>query len=416
MLVSVVQPGARLHYAAPQVFARAGLLKTLYTDFHASRPWARCLSQIVPSAVAPSPLRRTLGRQIPAGLAIDRVRDVPLTTISFMIAEKLGMVPDAQRGIARAMLKRMSSDHWSSNDLVYTVLINEDLETLRTLKTRGVRIIHECMVGPDVGVWIDEERRRFPGLEGEVNEERTALGRQRDAEKYQLADLVLVPSEFTRRAVLNLGANPSKVVLVPYGLDADKFVTAPIHPVAGRVLTVGEVGLRKGHPYLCQAARILKKRGINCNFRVAGSISPTIAASEIMKGVTYLGIVPRSHISAEFSKADVFVLPTLADSFSLAHLEALAHGVPVITTENCGSVVRDGVDGFIVPIRDPEALADKIELVVTNRTLRAELSNNAKKRAADYSIEKYGSRLLAVINSCFLNQGSKKAIECLQFG
>ena len=45
------------------------------------------------------------------------------------------------------------------------------------------------------------------------------------------------------------------------------------------------------------------------------------------------------------------MLPTLADSFGLVHLEALACGVPVITTPHCGSVVRDGVEGFIVPIR-----------------------------------------------------------------
>src|SRR5262249_793634 len=112
-------------------------------------------------------------------------------------------------------------------------------------------------------------------------------------------------------------------------------------------------------------------------------------------------IVPRQQISVEYALADVFVLPTLADSFSLAHLEALAHGIPVITTENCGSVVRDGVDGFIAPVRDPKALADKLESVVTNRALRTELSYNGKKRGADYTIEKYGSRLLRAIDRYF---------------
>src|SRR4051794_29116234 len=210
MLISVVQPGARLHYAAPQVFARAGLLKRLYTDFHAGRRWASYLRKSLPGALSPPLLTRMLGRRLPAGFPVDRICDVPLATISLIISERLGITADAQAGIARAILDRLTRDAWDSSDLIYTVLINEDIEALQNLKTKGVRIIHECMVGPDVGVWIDEERRRFPGVEGDIDEERTAAGRERDAEKYRLADLILVPSEFTRRAVLDLGADPSK--------------------------------------------------------------------------------------------------------------------------------------------------------------------------------------------------------------
>ena len=91
--------------------------------------------------------------------------------------------------------------------------------------------------------------------------------------------------------------------------------------------------------------------------------------------------MPRSRILDEFRRADVFVLPTLCDSFALVHLEAMACGVPVITTPNCGSVVRAGVDGFIVPIRDAAAIADKVELLLTDRALRARMGRSARERA-----------------------------------
>jgi glycosyltransferase involved in cell wall biosynthesis len=108
--------------------------------------------------------------------------------------------------------------------------------------------------------------------------------------------------------------------------------------------------------------------------------------------------VPRSRVIDEFRRADVFVLPTLCDSFALVHLEAMACGVPVITTPNCGSVVRDGVDGFVVPIRDAEAIADTIELLLADRALRERMGQNARARAREFTWERYGERLLGALN------------------
>jgi glycosyltransferase involved in cell wall biosynthesis len=103
-------------------------------------------------------------------------------------------------------------------------------------------------------------------------------------------------------------------------------------------------------------------------------------------------------MAEEFRTADVFVLPTISDSFALVHLEALACGVPVITTPNCGSVVRDGVDGFIVPIRDAKMLAERIEQILSDRSLREQMSQNAKERAAQFTWELYGERLLSAVS------------------
>ena len=109
---------------------------------------------------------------------------------------------------------------------------------------------------------------------------------------------------------------------------------------------------------------------------------------------TYLGQVPRSQIQEEFCRADLFVLPTLAEGMALVHLEAMACGVPVITTPNCGSVVRDGIDGFIVPIRDAQALADRMQQLLEDRSLRARMGAAARERARDFTWQRYGERLL----------------------
>jgi glycosyltransferase involved in cell wall biosynthesis len=132
--------------------------------------------------------------------------------------------------------------------------------------------------------------------------------------------------------------------------------------------------------------------------RVVGPCAAAALRHPAFAGPAYVGQVPRSRIADEFREADVFVLPTLCDSFALVHLEAMACGVPVITTPNCGSVVRDGVDGFIVPIRDPEAIADKVELLLADRALRQRMSQSARARAGEFTWARYGERLLGALN------------------
>ena len=132
---------------------------------------------------------------------------------------------------------------------------------------------------------------------------------------------------------------------------------------------------------------------------MVGPYRPEAVRHPAFQGPTYVGQVPRSRVMDEFRRADVFVLPTLCDSFALVHLEAMACGVPVITTPNCGSVVRDGVDGFIVPIRDAAAIADKVELLLTDRALRARMGRSARERAEEFTWARYGERLLGALNT-----------------
>src|SRR5262249_11469196 len=128
---------------------------------------------------------------------------------------------------------------------------------------------------------------------------------------------------------------------------------------AGRplvVLWLGSVILRKGIQYLIQAARRLADRTIR--FVVAGppGITPQ-AVSTAPANVEFRGRVTRDRATHEYFAADIFVLPTLSDGFAITQIEAMAHGLPVITTPNCGAVVDHGRDGLIVPAGDAEALA-----------------------------------------------------------
>jgi glycosyltransferase involved in cell wall biosynthesis len=93
------------------------------------------------------------------------------------------------------------------------------------------------------------------------------------------------------------------------------------------------------------------------------------------------------------------VLPSLAEGSATVTYEALATGIPVITTAASGSVVRDGIDGFIVEERNAEALAAAIEVLVENRELRSSMSASAKRRVKQFSWEAYGERFLQALRS-----------------
>ncbi len=158
-----------------------------------------------------------------------------------------------------------------------------------------------------------------------------------------------------------------------------------------RVLTIGAVGLRKGSPYVLEAARRMRGQAV---FRMIGSGTVPPAAGAGLEGIVeFTGPIPRLEIIAQYAWADVFLLPSLCEGSATVIYEALAAGLPVITTPNSGSVVRDGIDGFVVPIRDVDAIARSVHLLHDDRARLFEMSHNARFRAQDFDLPAYGRRL-----------------------
>jgi glycosyltransferase involved in cell wall biosynthesis len=157
------------------------------------------------------------------------------------------------------------------------------------------------------------------------------------------------------------------------------------------------VCIRKGIQYLIEAAKLVASHPIE--FLVGGSLE--IAASavkEAPRNIRFFGQVPRSQAGQFYRQGDVFLLPTISDGFALTQLEALAHGLPVIVTPNCGRVVEDGVTGFIIPPRDPEALAQALLRFVRDRALSAKMAPQCRAAVQEFSIAKCGERLVEIIN------------------
>jgi glycosyltransferase involved in cell wall biosynthesis len=264
-------------------------------------------------------------------------------------------------------------------------------------KARGLRVVSEIYTLFALEDIVSRERRNFPGWEpddqGYLNSVRREL--LSDDVVMSKSDFFICPSQAVLEdLVLKRGVSPCRVAVVPYGVHSRWFNLEP-RPRSGRVLFAGKAGLGKGIHYLAIAAEKLVSRCGSLEFRVAGNVSSAVASQPICRHLNFLGRVPRDRIHEEFQTADVFVLPSLAEGSAEVTYEALAAGVPVITTKSAGSVVRDGIEGKIVPERDPDALACAIQELVEDRTLRDRMATAARERAQDFTWQRYGERLLS---------------------
>ena len=162
-----------------------------------------------------------------------------------------------------------------------------------------------------------------------------------------------------------------------------------------RVLFLGQVILRKGIQYLIDAAKFLKEEPIR--FDIVGPIGITEEAlKSAPPNMIFHGSVTRDRTQEFYEGADLFVLPTLSDGFALTQLEAMARGLPVIATPNCGEVVSDGVDGLIVPAGDPMALAEAFQLLIQDPEKLRSMSEATKAKVEQFSLARLGENLAAL--------------------
>ena len=385
-----------MHYAIPALLAQAGMLEHFYTDICGNVGIYKLLRYLLPEPIRPKAVKRLLGRQLPNEVNPSLVNTCDLNVIFYPAFKKLqdkgikiGTIVTPEEKVKQKVI----DDGFLNANALYTNLVNSALEVVKKAKEQGVSIVHEVIIGPDVGYILHEERKRFPGIESQEPISEIEEGTKRDRQKWSMSDLILIPSAYVQEEVIRFGGDAKRIKLVPYGISQKWFTYNP-EPQRGRVLFVGSVGLRKGNHYLAEATRILQKRGIKSEVRVVGPYDVEVIKRKEFQGPIYIGQVPRTEVIEEFLKADIFVLPTLCEGMALVHLEALACGLPVITTHNCGSVVRDGEEGFIVPIRDAEKLADRIEQLLADDNLRQQMSQKARERAKEFTWEKYRERLI----------------------
>ncbi len=214
----------------------------------------------------------------------------------------------------------------------------------------------------------------------------------------ELADHIFVASSFTERSLLEIGIPSSKITVIPYGAPIEYFRPRPKQDQIFRAMFAGQVGTRKGVQYLLPAWQELDLPESEL-LLVGVNQMPTDWLAKYSDRVRLTGSVPHSSLNEYYSSANVFVFPSLVEGFGLVLLEAMACGIPIITTPNTAGpdIITDGVEGFIVPIRDVTALKEKLEWCYRHPQELAAMGIAARKKAEQLTWTNYRQKLAIVI-------------------
>lgn len=208
----------------------------------------------------------------------------------------------------------------------------------------------------------------------------------REEAEYAEADRITVPSGFVLRSFLEQGIPLGKMCLLPYGVNLSRFQPVAA-PRDGRfdVLFVGGMSLRKGVQYLVQAYSRVVHKAKSLTF--VGAPSQELITLLEARGVwprdaVVLGHVPQPELKALMSRSHVMVLPSIEEGLAMVQAQAMACACPVLATRHTGAedLFDDTVEGFVVPIRDVDALAGRLQRLADDPAERAAMGQRALAR------------------------------------
>lgn len=236
---------------------------------------------------------------------------------------------------------------------------------------------------------LSEEYRRW-GIDFQYPRSRHGLDEIADA------NYVIVPAEFARTSFIQQGKPAERVLLVPWGVDTERF-----QPRIGkrqdcvfRVIFVGQVSLRKGIMDVLDAWR--KLDWTDAELLIVGradSITQRILNSRPVPDRTRW-LTHSWELEKLYHASDLFLFPSIEEGSALVTYEAMACGLPIVTTPNSGSIARDGVDGFIVPTGDVAALCARLQRLRDEPALSMQMGRAARERAEQFPWTRFQADLI----------------------
>lgn len=277
-------------------------------------------------------------------------------------------------------------------------------QCFQAAKERGVRTVYDL----PIGYWRaaqsiqKEESERLPEWAGTMPAliDSQAKLERKDME-LQLADQIIVASQFTANTLEQAPFPLAPITVIPYGCPT--VLNTAIQPsdtsAPLKVLYVGGLSQRKGLSYLLDAVASL---GSSVELTIVGKrVADCKPLDAALKQHRWIESLPHDEILEIMKTHDVFVFPSLFEGFGLVLTESLSQGLPIITTtHSCApDIIEDGKEGFIVPIRDSEAIASKLELLNSDRNRLDQMKHAALDTAARTTWSNYSQGLVNIIQS-----------------
>lgn len=232
-----------------------------------------------------------------------------------------------------------------------------------------------------------------------------------ELQEYALADRIEVPSTFASTSFEEKGFSSDKIIRSGLGVNLEHFRPVPKKDDVFRVIFVGQLSLQKGATYLLRVAQEVKKT-LPIEFWHVGAISSDfkmLLKEYVPNVIEYKGKVPQKELAYYYSQSNVFLMPSVQEGFGMVQVQAMACGLPLICTTNTGGgdLIAEGVEGFVVPIRDAKAVREKVLFLYNNPEICREMGRAARLRVeSGFTWDDYGD-LVEKKYSQFLNETCK---------
>ncbi len=287
---------------------------------------------------------------------------------------------------------------WSSYGL-YTMRKAKKMGMLTILEHGSSHIIYQNEI-------LKQEYARW-GIHGELAHPKII---KKELKEYDESNYIAIPSLFVKRTFLEQGIPETKLLHIPYGINLSNF--KPIQKIDSifRIVSVGNLTLRKGFHYLLQAFFELNLE--NSELALYGPISKEIEPflKKYYKKNLIISQVPHKELYKYYSQGSIFVLASIEEGLARVLFEAMACGLPIIATTNTGGqdIIENDKEGYIIPICDIDAIKEKIIYLYKNQEISSEMGQRARRKVlSEYSLENYGDKITEVYQSIFKLKNSK---------
>jgi glycosyltransferase involved in cell wall biosynthesis len=306
------------------------------------------------------------------GVPVECIRAFPIHGALVRACARLGLEGRTERVLHAAFggwaASRLAKEQW---DVVYAFsgVAEEAFQTLSPPRSLRVLVRESAHVRAQDELLQQEQRRT-----GVPQARPSAWRIAREEREYALADLIRVLSSFTYETFVEQGTARDRLALVVSGAAVERFrpplsvIHARISRIESgeplRILNVGTFALRKG---MWDMAALIRQLGTQrFRFRFVGPILPeasSLADDLARTGVEFVPKQPEAELPASYAWGDVFVLPSIEDGFPAVLAHASAAGLPILTTPNGAGrdLVRDGSNGWVLPVRAPGAFAERLD-------------------------------------------------------
>ena len=382
------------------------MLESLVTDLYWPREgaWVRRVKPLLPGRI-----ERKLSRRSAAALPASRVKACPVSGSLALACDHSALPFRVQQASMRRCDHHLGKRAAQIANARGSALLSYSYygySAFTHFQRELPRILFQLHSHPlSARAILQDERSLHPDSAPSLNREWELALPEADfqalVEESRMADYWICASSFTKQTLVGNGAAPERIHVVPYGVDLERFqpkhIERPLNTPL-QVLFVGTVCERKGIRYLLDAIETLPAGSVHLTIcgRSAGPISVRASAPARVRS-----FVTTEELLHEYQSADVFVFPSLLEGFGHVLLEAMACGLPVISTTRTAApdLVREGLEGFVISPGNACEVARCLEYFLSNPGSTRTMGRAARMRAEEFTWKKFRCGIVEAVRA-----------------